>query len=418
MATTYTSPGVYVEEVSGGTHPITPIGVSTAGFVGEAPDPAALVNVAWPINNWSEFVRHYVPEGATSTPLSHAVFGYFLNGGARCYVVNTGKDQPVTGGGRDRRGLQVLEQVDEVAIVVCPGYNDVASYEAILSHCELMKDRVAILDCPASVPNIDVLTRVGTVTSDDKKPAEGGSGGGGRRGSGQAAAEPAPPAGVRPRLSEYGTIYFPWITVRDPLGPNDLVDVAASGHMAGIWARSDAERGVHKAPANEPIRGALNLTYRLTAAEQGVLNLAGINCFRFFEREGIKVWGARTLADSSSEWRYLNVRRLFIMIEKSIARSTNWIVFEPNDRTLWKSIRRDVGAFLTYLWRSGALMGRTPASAFFVKCDEETNPSEVIDLGQVVTIIGIAPVKPAEFVVFRISQWDGGSQVESLGAAA
>src|SRR5215468_12691155 len=177
MATTYSAPGVYVEEVSGGTHPITPIGISTAGFVGEAPNPAALVNVAWPINNWSEFVRNYVPEGATSTPLSHAVFGYFMNGGSRCYVVNVGKDQPVSGGGNDRRGLQVLEQVDEVAIVVCPGYTDVASYEAVLSHCELMRDRVAILDCQASVPNIDLLTKVGTVPADapkgDAAPAAG-----------------------------------------------------------------------------------------------------------------------------------------------------------------------------------------------------------------------------------------------------
>jgi phage tail sheath protein FI len=410
MATTYTAPGVYVEEVPGGTHPIVPIGVSTAGFVGEAPDPVASVNVAWPINNWSEFVRRYVPEtGARSTPLSHAVYGYFLNGGARCYVVNTGAGGPVTGGGRDRQGLQVLEQVDEVAIVVCPGYTDVASYEAILSHCERLADRVAILDCAANVTNIDQLTKVGTAA-----PARKGDGGA----QGDAGATPGD-AGLRPRISDYGTTYFPWITVRDPLSAaGDLVDVAASGHMAGIWARSDATRGVHKAPANEPIRGAVNLTYRLTAAEQGELNLAGVNCFRFFEREGIRVWGARTLADVSSEWRYLNVRRLFIMIEKSIARSTNWIVFEPNDRTLWKSIRRDASAFLTYLWRTGALMGRTPAQAFFVKCDEETNPSDVIDLGQVVTVIGIAPVKPAEFVIFRISQWDGGSQVASVGAAA
>jgi len=415
MATTYTSPGVYVEEVPAGTHPIVPLGVSTAGFVGAAPDPAALVNVAWPINNWSEFVRAYVPDGAQSTPLSQAVFGYFLNGGSRCYVVNTGRDQPVTGGGRERTGLQVLEQVDEVAIVVCPGYTDVASYEAILSHCELMKDRVAILDCQPSVPTIDALTRVGTVTAEDKEKKEGAAGG--RRGA-QPPPEPPAPPGARPRQSDYGTIYFPWITVRDPFTPQSLVDIAASGHMAGIWARSDATRGVHKAPANEPIRGALNLTYRLTAAEQGELNLAGINCFRFFEREGIKVWGARTLAESSGEWRYLNVRRLFIMIEKSIARATNWIVFEPNDRTLWKSIRRDATAFLTYLWRTGALMGRTPGAAFFVKCDEETNPPDVIDLGQVVTVIGIAPVKPAEFVVFRISQWDGGSSVEALGVAA
>ncbi len=402
MATTYTAPGVYVEEVPGGTHPITPLGISTPGFVGEAPDPAALLNIGQAVNNWSEFVRLYVPDGATSTPLSQAVFGYFQNGGARCYVVNVGKGKPVTSGGRDRQGLRVLEQIDEVAIVVCPGYTDPVSYDAILTHCENMKDRVAILDTPLNVPNIDALTKVGTTSA--KKPAEG---------------EPSPTAGLRPRQSDsgYGTLYYPWIVVKDPLPPGNLVEVAPSGHVAGIWARSDANRGIHKAPANETIRGAVNLTYRLTPAEQGELNLAGVNCFRFFEREGSLVWGARTLADSSSEWRYLNVRRLFIMVEKSIGRSTNWVVFEPNDRTLWKSIRRDVGAFLTYLWRTGALMGRTPAEAFFVKCDEETNPSEVIDLGLVVTVIGIAPVKPAEFVVFRISQWQGGTQVEALGVA-
>jgi phage tail sheath protein FI len=143
-----------------------------------------------------------------------------------------------------------------------------------------------------------------------------------------------------------------------------------------------------------------------------VLNDAGVNCIRLFVREGIRVWGARTLADPSSEWRYLNVRRLFNMIEESIAQSTRWIVFEPNDRTLWKSIRRDVSAFLTRLWRDGALMGRTPEEAFFVKCDEETNPPDVIDAGMVVTMIGIAPVKPAEFIIFRISQYAAGAEVE------
>ena len=152
MATSYAAPGVYVEEVPGGTHPITPLGISTPGFVGEAPDDGALVNVAQPINNWSQFLRLYVPEGASSTPLSHAVFGFFQNGGSRCYVVNVGKGKPVTGGGRDRQGLQVLEGVDEVAIIVCPGYQDAASYDAILSHCENMKDRIAILDAPPSVP--------------------------------------------------------------------------------------------------------------------------------------------------------------------------------------------------------------------------------------------------------------------------
>jgi phage tail sheath protein FI len=193
-----------------------------------------------------------------------------------------------------------------------------------------------------------------------------------------------------------------------------LINVPPSGHIAGIWARTDATRGVHKAPANEPIRGALNLTYHLTRAELGELNQAGINCIRFFAQEGIRVWGARTLADDP-EWRYLNVRRLFNMIEESVAENTRWIVFEPNDYTLWKSIRRDISAFLTGLWRDGALMGQTPEQAFFVKCDAETNPPDVIDRGMVVTLIGIAPVKPAEFIVFRIAQHRSGTEVETEG---
>ena len=155
--------------------------------------------------------------------------------------------------------------------------------------------------------------------------------------------------------------------------------------------------------------------YNLTREEQGQLNQVGVNCIRLFGREGIRVWGARTLADGSGEWRYLNVRRLFNMVEESIADSTRWIVFEPNDRTLWKSIRRDITAFLTRLWRDGALMGRTPEEAFFVKCDEETNPPDVVDAGMVVTLIGIAPVKPAEFIVFRISQYAGGTETAVQG---
>jgi phage tail sheath protein FI len=192
--------------------------------------------------------------------------------------------------------------------------------------------------------------------------------------------------------------------------------VPPSGHMAGIWARTDAVRGVHKAPANETVNGALNLTYRLTRDEQGVLNDVGVNCIRLFARSGIRVWGARTRADAASEWRYVNVRRLFCMIEESLAEGTNWIVFEPNDRTLWKHIRRDIGAFLTRVWRDGALFGSTPDEAFFVKCDDETNPPDVIDAGQVVAIVGIAPVKPAEFVVFQVMQSAAGAEVSPVAA--
>jgi phage tail sheath protein FI len=203
--------------------------------------------------------------------------------------------------------------------------------------------------------------------------------------------------------------------VADALNPKgDLVAVPPSGHMAGIWARTDGTRGVHKAPANEPVAGALNLAYRVTGEEQGALNPRGCNCIRFFPDDGILVWGARTLADESSEWRYLSVRRLFIFIEQSILRATKWIVFEPNNRTLWQTIRSEVSGFLRNVYRDGALMGASPEEAFFVKCDEETNPQESIDMGQVITVIGIAPVKPAEFIIFKIAQTAAGAQVETL----
>jgi hypothetical protein len=403
------APGIYVEEVSGGARPIEAVGTSTAGFVGVSPDPKAHQNEAVAINNWTQFVREFASNGSQSTALSHAVHGFFLNGGSRCYVVNVGAGKPLVGGGRKRTGLDVLEQVDEVAIVVAPGYTDAASYDAVLSHCERLQDRVAILDAPEDVPGINLLTQV--AASGAKKPSRGG---GESDAEGEAPEAPAGGgSGLRARSSDggYGAFYFPYITVRDSLSPNNLVNVAPSGHLAGIWARTDASRGVHKAPANEIVRGALDVTYRLTRAEQGELNQAGVNCIRLFTRDGIRVWGARTLA-SDQEWRYINVRRLFNMIKESIAQSTRWIVFEPNDFTLWKSIRRDVAAFLTGLWRDGALMGRTPEEAFFVKCDEETNPQDVIDAGKVVTLIGIAPVKPAEFIIFRISQHQGGTEVE------
>jgi len=207
-----------------------------------------------------------------------------------------------------------------------------------------------------------------------------------------------------PRSSNYGAFYFPWITIRDPFAPSSIINVPPSGHIAGIYARTDATRGVHKAPANETVRGALNLTYNVTREEQADLNNLGVNCIRQFATQGIRVWGARTRADDP-QWRYLNVRRLFNQIEESIANGTRWVVFEPNDMSLWKSIRRDVTAFLTLLWRQGALMGATPEEAFFVQCDAETNPPELRDLGQVVTEIGVSIARPAEFVIFRVSQF-------------
>jgi len=415
MATAYLAPGVYVEEVPSGDRPIEAVGTSTAAFVGAAPNGDARLNEAVGLNNWSEFLRTYVAADSSTehSPLAQSVYGFFANGGSRCYVVNVGPGQPIVGDAKGRKGLDVLEAIDEVAIVAAPGYNDPASQDALLSHCEKMRDRFAVLDAPslADLGSIEQLTQVAQVGADtprkskaDAKAAEGdGAGGGVARG------------GLRARASDggYGALYFPEIRVRNVLNSAQVVVTPPSGYIAGIYARSDTMRGVHKAPANELVRGALGVTYQVTQQEQEVLNPNSVNCIRFFLNEGIRVWGARTLAASSSEWRYVPVRRLFNMVEESIGRATRWVVFEPNDVSLWKRIIRDVRAFLMLLWSQGALMGRTPEQAFFVKCDEETNPPEVIAAGQVVILIGIAPVKPAEFVIFRIGQGVAGTQVET-----
>lgn len=413
---TYSTPGIYIEEISTGSKPIEAVPTSIAAFIGVAPNADAHLHEALGINNWTQFIKEYSAEGAASTPLSLAVYGFYQNGGGRCYVVNVGAKRELVGDGRQRKGIETLEEVDEVAIVAAPGFTDAASYDTILSHCEKLKDRVAVLDAPENTGNfnVDQLKTVGTSgPAKPKKPA-----------AGEAAATAdttttGPTGGVRARASDdgFGAFYFPWLVCRDPFSPKDMVNVPPSGHIAGIYARTDATRGVHKAPANETVRGALDLTYKVTREEQGELNRLGVNCIRQFATQGIRVWGARTLADSGSEWRYLNVRRLFNQIEESIANGTRWVVFEPNDLSLWKSIERDVSAFLTLQWRQGALMGATPEEAFFVSCNAETNTPESIDAGMVITMVGIAPVKPAEFVIFRIGQGAGGAETEVQGGA-
>jgi phage tail sheath protein FI len=407
MAASYLTPGVFIEEIPSGARPIQSVGSSTAGFVGEAPDPGVPTDRAVAVDSWAQFLARFAAsEKAAPTMLAQGVYGFFLNGGGRCYVANVGKGGSLTGGAGRRAGLDLLEQVDEVAIVAAPGYSDPASHGALIDHCEKMKDRVAVLDPPREIPDLGRLKVVATAVAGSK----------GSKGAteGEGADPSARAGGLRPRQSDggYAAFYVPWITVRDPLAPDQLIDVPPSGHLAGIYARSDALRGVHKAPANEVVRGALNVAYNITPEEQGELNQAGVNCIRLFSREGIRVWGARTLAAASSEWRYLNVRRLFNMIEESIAQNTRWVVFEPNDVSLWKAIRRDVSAFLMTLWRDGALAGASPEAAFFVKCDAETNPPEVIDQGRVVIVIGVAPVKPAEFVIFRIGQHAAGAEID------
>jgi phage tail sheath protein FI len=426
MVMNYFTPGVYIEEVPSGARPIQSVGTTTAGFVGVAPNAGAYVNIPRVCNNWEDFTRDFITVGNLNTNLSHAVRGFFRNGGGRCFVVNVGEDGAITGG-PGRIGIDVFEEIDEIAMVAAPGYTDAASYEAILGHCERLRDRVAILDVPEDISDFSALQNVATASARRASRAAASEG------DASASGTPAPPGvpGVRPRQSDsgFGTVYFPWIQVADYLAPRTTgtngnqqqgppqVYVPPSGHIAGVWARTDTRRGVHKAPANEVIVEATGLRYYLTRQEQDQLNPIGVNCIRYFGREGIRVWGARTLAAGSSEWRYLNVRRLCNMIEESIEESTRWTVFEPNDLTLWRNIRRDVGAYLTRVWRDGALFGAKPEEAFFVKCDAETNPPEVIDAGMVIVLIGIAPVKPAEFVVFRISQSERGAEIEAVGGS-
>ncbi len=402
MATSYLSPGVYVEEVDRGSKPIEAVGTNTVGFLGESAK--GPMNESVLITNWSQFVKTFGDFKDCSEHLAHAVYGFFNNGGSRCFVVNVGapveaaketkaaqgdkKDekapaQATGGGGRDalyigrdggpgaRTGLKCFEEVDEIAIVAAPGQTSPAVQDALLSHCETRKDRFAVLDSPETI--------TGGI---DKLP--------------------------KPRDSKYGAYYFPWIQVYDPDKGN--IFVPPSGHIAGVYSRTDSERGVHKAPANEIVRGALGLKYNVSKGEQDLLNPKGINAIRLMNG-GIRIWGARTLSSDPS-WRYINVRRLFIMVESSIERATQWVVFEPNDHRLWKRVQRTISSFLTLLWRNGALMGTSPEQAFYVKCDEETNPPEVIDAGQLVVEIGLAPVKPAEFVIFRIGQMASGGGVE------
>jgi len=399
MATSYLSPGVYVEEVDRGSKPIEAVGTNTVGFLGESSK--GPLNEAVLITNWSQFVKTYGDFKECSEAFAHAIYGFFNNGGSRCFVVNIGapegaasapakagdkepaKAAPAPGGGRDglwigkdggpgaRTGLKCFEEIDEIALVAVPGQHSPAVADAVLSHCETRKDRFAILD--------SAETLQGGI---DKLP--------------------------KPRDSKYGAYYFPWIQVYDPDKGN--IYVPPSGHVAGVYSRVDSERGVHKAPANEIVRGALGLRYNVSKGEQDLLNPKGINAIRYLNG-AIRIWGARTLSTDPS-WRYINVRRLFIMVESSIERATQWVVFEPNDHRLWKRVTRTISSFLTLLWRNGALMGTAPEQAFYVKCDAETNPPEVIDAGQLVCEIGLAPVKPAEFVIFRIGQMAAGGGVE------
>jgi uncharacterized protein len=211
--------------------------------------------------------------------------------------------------------------------------------------------------------------------------------------------------------SRFAVLYHPWVQVAHPVSGKALM-VPPSGHMAGVWARVDSKRGVHKPPGNEVLQGVNGLAFQVSNAEQGELNRNGINCIRTFPNRPAVCWGVRTLS-SDPESRYINVRRILNYVSDSIMQGTQWAVFEPNDERLWTALTISISNFLKRVWRSGALFGTSSTEAYFVKCNSETNPPELIEAGQVVCEIGIAPVKPAEFVIFRLSQFAGGGGAEA-----
>jgi phage tail sheath protein FI len=409
MAMAYPSPGVYVEEIPSAIKPIAGVSTSVAAFIGVVPDmltqiardvPAAdgtpqvkyvQVSLAGTpakkpllITNWTQFTKAFgdvIGDPANTTVvaaankpsvdaghrnLAQAVYGFLNNGGSRCYVVR------ITDPADTDAALKALAAIDEISLVLAPGMTASAVRSSLITHCQHTSGRFAILD----------LDDLDTATAATKMPSN----------------------------SDLAAVYHPWVRVFDPAtklatpAGDGSLGIPPSGHLAGIYARVDDSRGVHKAPANEVVLGALDVARLVSKADQDGVNNLGLNCIRIMNGN-VLVWGARTVGgDRNADLKYVSVRRTLLFLRKSIEQGTQWVVFEPNTSALWQKITRNISAFLTNVWRSGALFGDTPAQAFYVKCDAETNPPELRDLGQVVTEVGVAIARPAEFVIFRISQ--------------
>lgn len=289
-------------------------------------------------------------------------------------------------------GLEALGEIDDIAIVAVPDAASLGTVDAVdldavqdmtgrlIAHAEKYRYRIAVVDGPRNSSITEIREFRGQFDS------------------------------------KYAACYHPWIEILDPLVPTApgvplrKLLLPPSGFVTGIYARSDIERGVHKAPANEVVRGLTQFEININKARQDVLNPEGVNCLRFFPGRGSRVWGARTMS-SDPEWKYVNVRRLFIYIEHSIDKATQWAVFEPNSERLWANIRRTIEDFLLVLWRDGALIGEKPEQAFFVRCDRTTMTQNDLDNGRMICLVGIAPSRPAEYVIFRVGQWTADSKV-------
>jgi hypothetical protein len=348
---------------------------SVAAFIGPAAagstDRASALLVSL-----SDFERNYGGGAVltfgrkTSAPnfMWHAARAFFANGGQRLHVARAGRSVHVPPTAADYiMALHHLEAVPDISIVAAPGASGTDVIAALIAHVERMRYRFAVIDS----------------------------------GAGQSLSQVSE---LRRRVnSSSAALYYPWLRVTDP-GSGARLELPPSGFMAGIYARVDAAQGVYHSPANQPISLATGLESEVTLADQDILNAEGINCLRALPHRGVLAWGARTLS-ADPEWKYVNVRRLMIFIEASINRGLDWVVFEPNGEPLWASVTSLVQEFLTLQWRQGALQGTAAHDAFFVRCDRTTMTQDDIDKGRLVCEVGVAPLRPAEFVIFRIGQW-------------
>jgi phage tail sheath protein FI len=362
----FIQPGVFIEEVSFRSTSIEGVGTSTAAFVGATAVGPADGPVR--ISGLAEFERLYgdgspLTFAGADAPVDnymwHAARAFFANGGKRLFVQRVaGPDDGRPSDADYEAGLGRLEQTAEIAVVAAPG---ASVAQALVDHAERMRYRFAVLD-PARGQTVEEVSA------------------------------------LRDGLdSAYAALYYPWVT-------EGTIDLPPSAFVAGVYARHDTSRGVFNAPANEPLEGALALETKLTDRDAEALNLRGINPIRVFADGDVRLWGARTVS-SDPEWRYVSVRRYFIYLEHSIDRGTQWTIFEPNGETLWASVRATLSEFLLAEFRSGALAGDRPEDAFFVRCDRTTMTQDDRDAGRLVCIVGVAPLRPAEFVDIHIGRW-------------
>ena len=372
------APGIHLEEVTP-AGPISGVGTSVAALIGTSATlpTGSAAGLPVPVTSWNAY-KDALGEYKAGLSLPFAVRGFFDNGGTFAYVVPV---KTLDANNLDA-ALEQLTRLPDVALVCVPGLVDAASQkDKVIKHCEDMGDRFAILD---AVQDTNPLKTDGPLMT--------------QRGGLQS------PNG-------FAAVYFPWIRIPDPASAAPAtITVPPSGHVAGVMARCDGTVGVHRAPANEQVRGAVGLDYTLNDTEQGVLNSRNINALRRFPGGPPLVWGARTLT-GDVPWRFVNVRRLVSYIEDSLVEGLRWAVFAPNNPALWKGLERSITEFLTRVWESGGLFGRSAKEAFYVTIDESINPAAVRVRGEVYVEIGLAVTRPAEHIILRIGLWEGGARI-------